>query len=131
MGSRKGISVRVFTLTAERGSLSWQCIYWISANRGVGLTGRGWKRPFPCRSRLWLNGIRGKHPCGACRLCMVEVVRKGRSEMTTACTLRATEGLEIVTDTPEIVKHRKILFELYIAEAPRSGVIKRWQPAMG
>jgi len=51
--------------------------------------------------------------------------------MTTACTLRATEGLEIVTDTPEIVKHRKILFELYIAEAPRSGVIKKMAARYG
>ncbi|HOD85792.1 MAG TPA: 2Fe-2S iron-sulfur cluster-binding protein, partial [Methanoculleus sp.] len=70
-------------------------------------------------------------PYGACRLCMVEAVRKGRSEMTTACTLRAAEGLEIVTDTPQIVKHRKILFELYLAEAPRSEVIKKMAARYG
>ncbi len=70
-------------------------------------------------------------PYGACRLCMVEAVRRGRSEMTTACTLRAAEGLEIVTDTPQIVKHRKILFELYLAEAPRSEVIKRMAARYG
>ena len=35
-------------------------------------------------------------PCGACRLCMVEAVRRGRSEMTTACTLRAAEGLPLI-----------------------------------
>ncbi|MDK2863644.1 MAG: hypothetical protein PWQ46_1354 [Methanomicrobiaceae archaeon] len=40
MGSRKGISVRVFTLTAERGSLSWQCIYGISPIGG-GADGEG------------------------------------------------------------------------------------------
>lgn len=70
-------------------------------------------------------------PYGACRLCMVEVVRKGRGEMITACTLRAAEGLEIVTDTPQIVKHRKILFELYLAEAPRSEVIKKMAARYG
>jgi NADH dehydrogenase/NADH:ubiquinone oxidoreductase subunit G len=70
-------------------------------------------------------------PYGACRLCMVEAVRRGRSEMTTACTLRAAEGLEIVTDTPQIVKHRKILFELYLAEAPRSEVIKKMAARYG
>lgn len=70
-------------------------------------------------------------PYGACRLCMVEAVRKGRSEMTTACTLRAAEGLEIVTDTPQIVKHRKILLELYLAEAPRSEVIKKMAARYG
>jgi NADH dehydrogenase/NADH:ubiquinone oxidoreductase subunit G len=63
-------------------------------------------------------------PYGACRLCMVEVVKRGKREMTTSCTLRAAEGLEVVTDTPEIVKHRNILFELYLAEAPKSEVIK-------
>ncbi|WP_321505064.1 2Fe-2S iron-sulfur cluster-binding protein [uncultured Methanoregula sp.] len=63
-------------------------------------------------------------PYGACRLCMVEVVKHGKKEMTTSCTLRAAEGMEIVTDTPEIVKHRNILFELYLAEAPKSEVIK-------
>jgi NADH dehydrogenase/NADH:ubiquinone oxidoreductase subunit G len=63
-------------------------------------------------------------PYGACRLCMVEVVKHGKREMTTSCTLQATDGLEVVTDTPEIVKHRSILFELYLAEAPKSEVIK-------
>jgi len=63
-------------------------------------------------------------PYGACRLCMVSVAKHGRQEMTTSCTLRATEGLELVTDTPEIVKHRNILFELYLAEAPKSEIIK-------
>jgi bidirectional [NiFe] hydrogenase diaphorase subunit len=63
-------------------------------------------------------------PYGACRLCMVEVVKRGKKEMTTSCTLQAAEGLEVVTDTPEIVKYRSILFELYLAEAPKSDIIK-------
>jgi bidirectional [NiFe] hydrogenase diaphorase subunit len=63
-------------------------------------------------------------PYGACRLCMVGVEKHGKREMTTSCTLRAAEGLEVVTDTPEITKHRSILFELYLAEAPRSEIIK-------
>jgi NADH dehydrogenase/NADH:ubiquinone oxidoreductase subunit G len=63
-------------------------------------------------------------PYGACRLCMVEVVKRGKEEMTTSCTLQAADGLEVVTDSPEIVKHRSILFELYLAEAPKSDIIK-------
>jgi len=63
-------------------------------------------------------------PYGACRLCMVEVVRHGKREMDTSCTLRAAEGLEVVTDTPAIVKYRSVLFELYLAEAPKSEVMK-------
>jgi NADH dehydrogenase/NADH:ubiquinone oxidoreductase subunit G len=63
-------------------------------------------------------------PYGACRLCMVEVIHRGRREMVTSCTLRAAEGLEVLTDTPDIVKHRSLLFELYLAEAPKSEVIR-------
>lgn len=63
-------------------------------------------------------------PYGACRLCMVEVVKQGKKEMTPSCTLQAAEGLEVVTDTPAIVKYRTILFELYLAEAPKSDIIK-------
>ena len=63
-------------------------------------------------------------PYGACRLCMVEVVKHGWGEMTTSCTLRAAEGLEVLTDTPAIVKRRNILFELYLAQALKSEVIK-------
>ena len=70
-------------------------------------------------------------PYGACRLCMVEVQHHGRREMTTSCTLRAAEGLIVVTDTPEIVKHRSILFELYLAEAPRSEVIREMAARSG
>ncbi len=63
-------------------------------------------------------------PSGACRLCMVGVRKKGKTEMTTSCTLRVTEGLDVVTETPEILRHRKMLLELYLAEAPKSEVIK-------
>jgi len=70
-------------------------------------------------------------PWGACRLCMVEVQKGKRREMTTSCTLRAEDGMEIFTDTPEIKKHRKILFELYLAEAPGSEVIKEMAARYG
>lgn len=63
-------------------------------------------------------------PYGACRLCMVEVVKRGKKEMTTSCTLHAADGLDVVTDTPAIVKYRTILFELYLAEAPKSEIMK-------
>ena len=63
-------------------------------------------------------------PYGACRLCMVEIVTCGKTEMTPACTVRILNGLEILTDTPEVIRHRSLLFELYLAEAPKSEVLK-------
>jgi NADH dehydrogenase/NADH:ubiquinone oxidoreductase subunit G len=70
-------------------------------------------------------------PYGSCRLCMVEVVTCGKTEMTPACTIKVHNGLEILTDTPEVIKHRNILFELYLAEAPKSEVIKEMAAKYG
>jgi bidirectional [NiFe] hydrogenase diaphorase subunit len=70
-------------------------------------------------------------PYGACRLCMVEVVTCGKTEMTPACTIRVHNGLEILTDTPDIIKHRGLLFELYLAQAPKSEVIKEMAAKYG
>jgi len=63
-------------------------------------------------------------PYGACRLCMVEVVGGGRNEITTSCTLPAKHGLAIKTDSPELVRIRKVLLEMYLAEAPGSKRIR-------
>ena len=63
-------------------------------------------------------------PFGACRLCMVEVINGGKQGLTTSCTLPVSEGLEIETETPEVVHTRKVLLELYLAEAPGSQKIR-------
>lgn len=60
-------------------------------------------------------------PYGACRLCLVEVV--GCSSLlglTTSCTLPVTEGISILTESPLVVRHRSILFEMYLSMAPDS-----------
>lgn len=64
-------------------------------------------------------------PYGACRLCMVEVVAGPyQPGMTTSCTLKVANGLEVITDTEEIKKYRDVIFELYLAQAPGSEVIE-------
>ncbi len=65
-------------------------------------------------------------PYGACRLCIVDVKGGNVSQgITTSCTLKASEGMEIVTDTEEIKNHRKILFQFYLAQAPESQTIRK------
>lgn len=59
-------------------------------------------------------------PFGACRLCLVEVVSGGRSGITASCALPVSQGLSIKLDTPDIVRARKMLLEMYLAEAPQS-----------
>lgn len=63
-------------------------------------------------------------PYGACRLCLIEVVAGGRPGVTASCALPAAAGLEIKTDTPEVIRMREVVFEMYLAEAPASEEIR-------
>jgi len=56
-------------------------------------------------------------PFGACRMCLVEVEQmKGRQ--IPACTTPVTEGMIILTSTPEIIKARKMVLELLLLNHP-------------
>jgi bidirectional [NiFe] hydrogenase diaphorase subunit len=61
---------------------------------------------------------------GACRLCIVEHVVNGRSEVTTSCTLKVQEGMVIRTNTERIRRLRRNLAELLVAQAPNSRAIQ-------
>jgi len=61
---------------------------------------------------------------GACRLCIVEHVVNGHSEITTSCTLNVEEGMVIMTNTDRIRKLRRNLAELLVAQAPNSRAIQ-------
>ena len=61
---------------------------------------------------------------GACRLCIVEHVVNGRSEVTTSCTLSVQEGMVVLTNTEKIRKLRRNIAELLVAEAPNSRAIQ-------
>lgn len=67
----------------------------------------------------------GLPPFGACRLCMVEVVGGGRKGITTSCTLMAADGLEVETATEGVMKIRRGLLELYLAQAPDAPYIRQ------
>ncbi len=61
---------------------------------------------------------------GACRLCIVEHIKDGRSKVTTSCTLLAQEGMVILSNTEKIRKLRHNIAELLVAEAPNSRAIQ-------
>ncbi len=54
-------------------------------------------------------------PFGVCRLCMVEI--KGRG-ITTACNTRVEEGMEVLTENPEINQIRTVAVKLLLANHP-------------
>lgn len=68
--------------------------------------------------------MRGVEDIGVCRLCLVEIVRNGRSRVTTSCTLEAEEGMEILAHSELILRLRRNVAELLVAEAPNSRAIQ-------
>ncbi len=51
---------------------------------------------------------------GACRICVVEV--KGQRTLITACTFPITEGMEVQTESPQVVKARKFIIDMLFSE---------------
>ena len=58
--------------------------------------------------------IEGLGAVGACRLCLVEV--KGTSKLFPSCVANIHEGMEVLTDTERLRKHRRVILELLFAE---------------
>lgn len=55
-------------------------------------------------------------PLGSCRMCIVEV--EGQTGVTTSCTLKAEDGLNIRTDSGEIKRLRMLALELLLTGHP-------------
>lgn len=70
-------------------------------------------------------------PYGACRLCIVEIERKGKSKIVASCAFPAEEGLIVHTESPKVEQIRKNLVELYIALFPFNPEIKRLAKKFG
>ena len=70
-------------------------------------------------------------PYGACRLCLVEVLNKGRSRLTTACTYPVLEGIEVLTQTEKVWRARRMVIELLLAMCPGDGKIQEMAKEMG
>jgi len=52
-------------------------------------------------------------PTGACRVCVVEV--KGARSLVTACTMPASDGLDVSTGTDRVLAARRLVIELLMA----------------
>ncbi|MDE3091252.1 MAG: (2Fe-2S)-binding protein [Chloroflexota bacterium] len=60
-------------------------------------------------------------PHGACRLCVVEV-EKMRG-LVAACTLPASEGMVVHTETPKVIEERKFVLEMLLTDHPNDCMI--------
>lgn len=63
-------------------------------------------------------------PYGGCRLCVVEVARGNVTQIVSACTYQATDGLTVQTATDKVLQLRKFMLELLLAEAPEAKVLQ-------
>ncbi|MFH1353457.1 MAG: 2Fe-2S iron-sulfur cluster-binding protein [bacterium] len=64
-------------------------------------------------------------PYGACRVCMVEVEKKGWKMLTTACTYPVSEGLKIYTGSERVVNARRFVLKHLLALAPEAEEVKK------
>ena len=55
-------------------------------------------------------------PFGACRLCVVR--QKGKKDLQLACFTPARDGMEIITQSPEITESRKLQLQLILLNHP-------------
>lgn len=53
-------------------------------------------------------------PAGACRVCLVEV--EGQRRMQPGCAWVVTPDMKVTTESGRIEKHRKVLYNLYMAD---------------
>jgi len=60
-------------------------------------------------------------PTASCRLCIVEV--EGSPKLQTSCTLTAVDGMVVHTHTPRILKARRTIVELMVANHPQDCLV--------
>ena len=71
----------------------------------------------PTLCHLNLHKIGYFNMAGSCRVCVVELANQG-GRLVTSCNTVATEGMEIVTNSPKAVKSRKTVIELLLSNHP-------------
>jgi bidirectional [NiFe] hydrogenase diaphorase subunit len=57
----------------------------------------------------------GVSPYGACRLCMVEIVSRGRERLVASCLYPVEDGLTVRTNSERIMNNRRTIMELLLA----------------
>jgi len=70
-------------------------------------------------------------PYGACRLCLVEIAKGGRSRLVASCLYPVEEGLVVNSKSERVMNTRKMTVELLLARCPKSKVIQDLAHSMG
>lgn len=70
-------------------------------------------------------------PYGACRVCLVEVIKGSRPGLVASCTYPAEEGLVARTDTGRVKRARRLSIELLLARCPTSEKVRELAAKLG
>ncbi|MFC1683112.1 2Fe-2S iron-sulfur cluster-binding protein [Candidatus Zixiibacteriota bacterium] len=63
-------------------------------------------------------------PYAACRICMVEIVREGRSDLVTSCNTAVQRGMTVRTRSKKVFTARRTNLELLMAQAPAAKIVR-------
>ncbi len=61
---------------------------------------------------------------GACRVCVVEVVKGDWSSLEASCALPVSDGMVILTNSERVKKARKVIIELLVSSCPNSKTLQ-------
>jgi len=61
---------------------------------------------------------------GACRVCVVEVLKGGRSSLEASCVMPVSDGQIIRTNSERVRKARKVIIELLVSTCPNSKTLQ-------
>ena len=68
--------------------------------------------------------MRGVEDIGVCRLCLVELEEGGRTKVTTSCTLEAQQDMVVHAHTERVLRLRRNVAELLVADCPNSRAVQ-------
>ena len=70
-------------------------------------------------------------PYGACRVCLIEIIKGSRPGLVASCTHPAEEGLIAKTDTERVKRARRLSIELLLARCPTPEKIRELALKLG
>ena len=62
---------------------------------------------------------------GACRLCMVEISSPRGDILVASCTYPVSDGMTIKTDSDRVLRARRLILELLLADCPDADIVRQ------
>ena len=75
--------------------------------------------------------LEGLKPARACRVCTVEIVDNGKSRFSLACITQAKEGMNVLTNSEEVLKRRRDIVSKHLAKCSQVKAIQELAAELG